>query len=286
MKETIVVLLVAVVFTSGVRADKLYLQDGRKLSGAYKRKSGNIEFTTDDGETISFTDEEVDRLVRESSATLVDLEEMFYEFEELVSPALGRPVVQQRDGLEIKRTASGHRITGHRMYREPVSSDRYVDDWVTYAAKFEAIEGTQAYKRHMHAKHGKVSIGEYSQFPREGHEEIGAALKTALKSVKGIFALAARANRVLYSYRKTELRFDERIRDAGLNARDKKTSKGRRKAQHDIQWIKNEKISKLNRLRLNADNLINRVAAMRIITFQRLDEARELIEAALRSQAE
>ncbi len=285
MRRTLVFVLVTAAFTSGASADKLYLHDGRKLSGDYKRTAGSIEFTADGGETFNFTDEEADRVVRESTATLLDLQRMFYEFEELVSPALGRTVVEQRDGLEITQTATGRRITGHRMYREPVSSDRYVDEWVKYSARFEAIEGSRAYKRHMRSKHGEMSIGEYAQFPQEGNEEVGEVLKDALRSVKEIFSLSDRANKLLDTYRRKDLNFDKRIRDAKFNIQHKKTNKGRTKSQHNIQRIKNQKITQLSRIRLNADNVINRVAAMRIITVQRLNEAGESIETALRARA-
>lgn len=277
--------------------DKVYLKDGRKLSGTAKRHRDGVDLTTDDGKKLSFARDDVKRVVFESAATPKEVLEMLDEFEDLIAPAFGLGQPEQREFGKItsKRRSVvpfGERPGWHsdRDYtteegraREVVDSDKFVDDWVRFAAHFEAIAKTRTYKQQTRAKRRKKSLAEYARYPPEELKELGDVLGDAIEAVKETFELAERANSALTAVRSEGVRRDRqlaRARDHSrrTDARRDATKEDEAMARARVSKLRDDKAVRLKEMQLGADNVVNRVAAARIIAIQQLIEFRRMLE--------
>ncbi len=291
--------LIVLVSAQSALADKVHLNDGRKLSGTAERYGDGVALVTDDGEKLSFAREDVKRVVFESTATPKQLLEMLDEFEDLIAPAMGLGEPKQRENsTRIQRTrarnvSQGERpnwdsdrdyITEYRPRREePVSSDRFVDDWVRFAAHFEAIAKTRTYKLHTRAKRRETSLAEFGRFPPEGHQELGEVVRDAIEAVDETFELAEKANRALAGVRAEDLRHERllakaRNRARRTDARVTSTGEEKRLADAQVSKLQDDRVVKMKEAQLAADDAVNDVAASRIIAIQQLDEVRKMLE--------
>ena len=93
MSTRAVVLMLAAIGLAATPAvaDRLILEDGRVLRGEYARQGDVYTLVTEDGETLTFTKEQVKRAIYESRVTPGDAAVMLAEFIELVKPALSAP---------------------------------------------------------------------------------------------------------------------------------------------------------------------------------------------------
>ena len=277
--------------------DKVYLKNGRKLAGTAKRHKDGVDLITEDGKQLSFAKGDVKRVVFESTATPKELLEMLDELEDLIARPMGLGQPEQREfgKVTIKRRARvpfGERpgrytdrdTTRERgLARENVGTDKFVDDWIRFAAHFEAVAKTRSYKNHMRAVRRKKSLAEFARYPPEVLEELGSVLAEMIEAVKETFELAQRANSALAASRLEALRRDRLIASAANRARRASVSRsesGERSAlaRAHVQELRDDKVVKMKEMRLGADNAVNRVAASRIIAIRQLDESRNMLE--------
>lgn len=290
--------LIVLVAAGSALADKVYLKDGRKLSGTAKRSVEGVKLTTDDGKQLSFTKEEVKRVVFESTATPRQLREMLDEFEELIAPAMGLGEPRQREfgktttKVRAKNLEQGERpgrdsdrdfTTESGLAREVVGSDKFVDDWVRFAAQFEAIAKTRTFKNHTRAKRRKTSLAEFARFPPEEQEELADVVNDGIEAVKDTFKLAEKANKALAGVRSEDLRHDRLIaretdKYRRTKARRYSTKEDKRLADARVRKLQDDKNVRMKQAQLGADDAVNDVAASRIIAIQQLAELRKMLD--------
>jgi len=295
------VCLIVLVASASAVADKIYLQDGRKLSGTAKRSSDVVELVTDEGRKLVFAKEDVKRVVFESTSTPNEVLDMLDEFEDLIAPAMGLGEPTQREfgktstSVRARNIPLGDRprryddrdfVTDHTPAREVISSDKFVDDWVRFSAHFEAVAKTRTYKHHTRAKRRTPSLAEFGRFTPEKYEEVGAVVCEAIDAVKETFELAEKANKALAGARIEDLNQDRLIakardRSRRTNARSNSTGEERRVAQARVDKLIDDKVVRMKQAQLGADNAVNDVAAARIIAIQQLAELRGMLEEAI-----
>ncbi len=291
-RTSILLGLIVLLGAESASADKVLLKDGRRLSGTAKKHKDRVDLTTDDGTKLSFPKDEVKRIIFESTTSPRELVEMYDTFEDLIAPAMGLLEPEQREFSKQTRTAQRRRdpYSGSRTVewewgraREPVSSDKFVDDWVRYAAHFKAVAKTRAFKRHMRPRRGKKSLAEFAHYPPEELEELGLSLRDAIEAVKDTFEYAETADRAVGSIRGGELEHDRKIARAKnrarlMDANKQATSEEKALARARIQRLIDKKEVSHNARKLSADNAVNQVASSRIVAIRQLSEFRRLLE--------
>jgi len=305
-------------FAASLYGDIVYLEDGSTQEGTVEVEKDRVIVTTESGERIVIPKSDVKRVKYESTSTPEELLEMLDEFESLIAPALGLVAPEQREFSEVTR---GHSSSAQRetdvasarqgnansqyqqsyssttrsssynsstrwrtgLYTEEVTTDKFVDEWVRYAAQFRAIQKTQAFKRHTRPGKGDKSLAEYvHNMPRTDEAElIGPAIRDALESVKKTFKYAKAADGAMNTVRQREVDWDQRIRRAEISAMRTKnkaeTARQRARADIDVEALRAQKENDLQERKLTADNAVNLVAAERIITIEMLRQLRSVL---------
>ena len=114
----------AIVAAIPVAADELTLKDGRVLQGQALREGKVWTIVTEDGETLTFSVEEVKRHIFESRVTPLEAARMMKELLELVTPVLGLPEPDQyvwlRDITEHSGSYSYQAESGTVVWKDRV----------------------------------------------------------------------------------------------------------------------------------------------------------------------
>ena len=224
MHRQIMVLCVMVIFgaAAGVRADKLILKDGRVLSGkvTVDRDGDTKTYTieTEDGQTSTFTREEVKRYDYQSTLADWEVLEKYEQWQESVRSVLQAPEPNQRQFLTVWRDRLTLQIYG-RLWETPPNTDKFVDEWARYTAKFEAVCKSHTYKQLTSPKKGSNSLVDYSRHPPDEREDVAEALKLALKSFKTCSESAKVTNNLVKQLPREDLKQAKRIRSARTTAR-------------------------------------------------------------------
>ncbi len=291
LRARVLLCLIILLGAGSALGDKVYLKDGRKLSGTANRHSDGVDLTTDDGQQLSFTKDEVKRIVFESTSPPGGVLDMLDEFEDLIAPAFGLGEPSQENPRPRSVTVTGTSPQGpgvvYRTYfgyfREAVGSDRFVDEWVRFSAHFQAVAKTHTYKHHTRPKLKKKSLAEFAMYPPEELKEAGEALQDAIGAVKETFKLAERADKLLGAVRYQEIRCDREIaaalnRSRRTSAREGATSQDKGMARAYVAKLEDDKKVKIKAKTLLADTGVNQVAVSRIIAICLLAEARGMLE--------
>lgn len=302
MHRQIIVLGVAVLLAApaGVRADKLILEDGRTLSGkvTVDRDEDTRTYTieTDDGQTLTFQKDEVKRYVYECPLTDFEVFDMYEEWVEPVRAVLDEPEPAQRQFLFVWRDYAS-RVYGD-LWETPPHTDKFVDEWARYAAKFDAVRKNPTYKKLVNPRKGSASLMDYARDPPEGREEVAAIIKLAIESFEECLDSAQSTNALVRQLPKEQVkgrrkirnaraaatkaearRYSSTFKDASRRAAEnrefaRRAAKKRAEIEHVAATARNNLEKKIQ----NADERINIFAQQRVVTAGHLQTARGTVE--------
>ena len=280
------------------QADKLILKDGRVLSGKVtSEKTGDSRsytIVTDDGQTLTFTRDEVKRSIHESSLSDSELAQKFQEWRELVNPVLKQPEPLQREFLFRWRDYA--RDIRSQLWETPPDSDKFVDEWARYTANFKAVSASLDYKRLMNGRKGSNSLREYVNYPPDGREDIAAVLKEALGSFKKCLNSAKATDGLIKSLPREQVRLANSVRRRQAEARKARARrstardsvKRHEEARAFAERAARKEAEVFERLMFmanqtakqtqNADARVNLFAQQRVVTLGHVKTARTEIE--------
>ena len=291
----LVLLLVAIV---PAQADRLILKDGRTLSGqvtSEKTKDGRVyTIVTDDGQTLTFTKDQVKRAIHECGLSDADLVQKYQEWRALVKPVLEQPEPKQREFLFQWRDYA--RDVRGRLWETPPNSDKFVDEWARYTANFKAVAESLEYKQLMSGRKGSNSLKEYVRYPPEGREEIAATIKEAIESFEQCLDSAKATDGLIKSLPREQVKLAASVRRRQAEAR--KAAARRSTARDAVKRHEEDRAyaeraarkeaevyerlmymaNQIEKNTQNADARVNLFAQERTVTLGHVRTAREQVE--------
>jgi len=292
------------------RGDKLLLKDGRTVSGQVSIETGEAgricTIVTAEGQTLSFDRDDVKRIVYESQLTDFDVLIKFEKWQELVTPVLELPEPSQREFLhewtDYRSNVSGTNTSEHwghtrdTLWRTPVDSDEFIDEWSRYAAEFKAVAKSLDYEDLTSKRRRSGSLMEYAMYPPEGREAVAEAVKEALESFERIVDTVESAEALLRDIPRSQLqeaKSIDRARAAAERERSRRStlSDATRRAAEDRDFARRaaakdsavfERImnlgSTLGTKIQTADERVNVVAQKRVLAVTHAETAAKRID--------
>lgn len=263
--------LPVLVMSLTARADKLILENGTELSGKVTREGDVYTIVTDDGQTKEFHKDQVKRFIYECSLDPRELPALIRELEGFM-----KPVLEEKEPDQHRWLRNWHGYI--RDWKIVPSSDRFVDEWARYTAKFKAVSKNVRYKALMSGRKGSGSLKEYALYPPEGHEDVAEALRAALKSCKSCATLAETTRRLVDALPRKQKKYNRELRDLQDKLNRADGEKRRDSLSDTLQRTTTRVKNDMEKLTHTADTRINEFAQERELAKGHLGTAKDLVD--------